>query len=256
MKVRARSRSELAAHSSSHHAGRLWRGEFARGAGAGGEGGAPGRGGGGGGGRKKSLFLSLLSGSSSETPLARPTAGTGVLIRPFCHVHTRQTRWTPPVSDDEYENEEDEKDEVDEDEEVEDMDEIYAESRFPAGFLPMRMCRWYAVTVSGAGRIIFQAVERLQFLTWAEFFFYEKQFCRCAVSHVYTFINTDKFNHFWKVRCLEQYTSWKVRVPKLEKCCISIYLFSFSVSVCVCCVCWCAWSASCLCFSLYLEQAQ
>ena len=23
------------------------------------------------------------------------------------------------------------------------MDEIYAESRFPAGFLPMRMCRWF-----------------------------------------------------------------------------------------------------------------
>ena len=31
------------------------------------------------------------------------------------------------------------------DEEVEDdgMDEIYAESRFPAGFLPKRMCRWF-----------------------------------------------------------------------------------------------------------------
>ena len=61
----------------------------------------------------------------------------------FWHVHTRQTRWTPPVSEDEVENEEDEKDEEDEDEEDEDMDEIYAESRFPAGFLPMRMCRWF-----------------------------------------------------------------------------------------------------------------
>ena len=59
--------------------------------------------------------------------------------RVYCwHVHTRQTRWTPPVSEDEVENEE-----GDEDEEDEDMDEIYAESRFPAGFLPMRMCRWF-----------------------------------------------------------------------------------------------------------------
>ena len=38
---------------------------------------------------------------------------------------------------------EDEEDEEDEDEEDEDMDEIYAESRFPAGFRPMRMCRWF-----------------------------------------------------------------------------------------------------------------
>ena len=62
----------------------------------------------------------------------------------FWHVHTRQTRWTPPVSEDEVEYEEDEEDEEDEDEEDEDMDEIYAESRFPAGFLPMRMCRWFS----------------------------------------------------------------------------------------------------------------
>ena len=59
------------------------------------------------------------------------------------HVHTRQTRWTPPVSEDEVENEEDEEDDEDEYEEDEDMDEIYAESRFPTGFLPMRMCRWF-----------------------------------------------------------------------------------------------------------------
>ena len=63
--------------------------------------------------------------------------------RVFCwHVHTRQTRWTPPVTDDEDEDEEDEEDE-DEDEEDEYTDEIYAESRFPAGFLPMRMCGWF-----------------------------------------------------------------------------------------------------------------
>ena len=63
----------------------------------------------------------------------------------FWHVHTRQTRWTPPVSDDEDEDVEVEEDEEEEDEEVEDdgMDEIYAESRFPAGFWPMRMCRWF-----------------------------------------------------------------------------------------------------------------
>ena len=56
----------------------------------------------------------------------------------YWHVHTRQTRWTPPVMDDEDEDEEDEEDED------EDMDEIYAESRFPAGFLPIRMCRWFS----------------------------------------------------------------------------------------------------------------
>ena len=58
----------------------------------------------------------------------------------YWHVNTRQTRWTPPVSDDEDEGEEDEADEEVEDE---DMDEIYAGSRFPAGFLPMRMCLWF-----------------------------------------------------------------------------------------------------------------
>ena len=62
----------------------------------------------------------------------------------YWHVHTRQTRWTPPVSDDEDDDVEVEEDE-EEDEEVEDdgMGGIYAESRFPAGFLPMRMCRWF-----------------------------------------------------------------------------------------------------------------
>ena len=53
----------------------------------------------------------------------------------YWHVHTRQTQFTPPASDDEDEDEEDEEDE--------DMDEIYAESRFPAGFRPMRMARWF-----------------------------------------------------------------------------------------------------------------
>ena len=63
----------------------------------------------------------------------------------YWHVHTRQTRWTPPVSVD--------VDEDVEDEEVEDdgMDEIYAESRFPAGFLPMRMCRWFPLRELPAG---------------------------------------------------------------------------------------------------------
>ena len=51
----------------------------------------------------------------------------------YGHVHTRQTRWTPPVTDDEDEDEEDEEDEEVEDE---DMDEIYAESRFQAGSWP------------------------------------------------------------------------------------------------------------------------
>ena len=51
----------------------------------------------------------------------------------YWHVHTRQTRWTPPVTGFGSGGEED-----DEDEEDEDMDEIYAESRFPAGF-----CWWF-----------------------------------------------------------------------------------------------------------------
>ena len=60
------------------------------------------------------IFLSLLGGSVC-----------------YWHVHTRQTRWTPPVSEDEVENEEDEEDDEVEDEEDEDMDEIYrTESRF------------------------------------------------------------------------------------------------------------------------------
>ena len=64
--------------------------------------------------------------------------------RVYCwHVHTRQTRWTPPVTDDEDEVEEDEEDEEDEEVEDEDLDEIYSESHFPAGFRPMRMCRWF-----------------------------------------------------------------------------------------------------------------
>ena len=73
----------------------------------------------------------------------------------YWHVHTRQTRWTPPVSvdvdedveDEEYEEEEDDEEEVEDD----GMDEIYAESRFPAGFLPMRMCRWFPLRELPAG---------------------------------------------------------------------------------------------------------
>ena len=61
------------------------------------------------------------------------------------HVNTRQTRWTPPVSVDLDEDVEDEEyEEEDEDEEDEDMDEACGtESRFPAGFRFMRMCRWF-----------------------------------------------------------------------------------------------------------------
>ena len=71
----------------------------------------------------------------------------------YWHVHTSQTRWTPPGSDDDDEDEEDEGDEEeeDEDEEDEDMDETYAESRFPAGFRPMRMCRWFPSGNCGQG---------------------------------------------------------------------------------------------------------
>ena len=62
------------------------------------------------------IFLSLLGGDAQMIASGRVY---------YWHVHTHQTRWTPPVSDDEDEDEEDE--EV----EDEDMDEIYGtESRF------------------------------------------------------------------------------------------------------------------------------
>ena len=59
----------------------------------------------------------------------------------YWHVHTRQTQFTPPASDDEDEDEEDEEDEEEEDEDLDELDDT--QSRFPAGFRPMRMCRWF-----------------------------------------------------------------------------------------------------------------
>ena len=56
----------------------------------------------------------------------------------YWHVHTRQTEFTPPASDDE---DEDEEDEEEEDEDLDELDDT--QSRFPAGFRPMRMCRWF-----------------------------------------------------------------------------------------------------------------
>ena len=58
----------------------------------------------------------------------------------YWHVHTRHTQFTPPGSDDEDEDEEDEEDE-EEDEDLDELDDT--QSRFPAGFRPMRMCRWF-----------------------------------------------------------------------------------------------------------------
>ena len=67
-------------------------------------------------------------------------------------VHTRQTRWTPPVTDDEDEDEEDEEGEEDEEVEDEEMDETDGtESRFTAGFRPVRMCRWFPPGTAGRG---------------------------------------------------------------------------------------------------------
>ena len=107
--------------------------------------------------------------------------------------------------------------------------------------------------------LFFKAVERLQFLTRVEFlFFMIYSFPARGLRRLHPCIEEGNIQPFWKVRGLEQYTSWKVRVPKLEKCCVSFYLFSFSVSVSVCCVwvvvvvCVCV----CPCFSLCLEQAQ
>ena len=108
--------------------------------------------------------------------------------------------------------------------------------------------------------LFFKAVELLQFLTRVELlFFYDLQFSRCAVCHVYTFVMKGTFNHFWKVRGLEQHGT----CFQAEKCCVSFCLFSFSVSVSVCCVCLCV-CLTCVvcvcvcvtCFSLCLEQAQ
>ena len=50
-------------------------------------------------------------------------------------------------------------------------------------FLEEEVLFAYAVTVSGAGRIIFKAVERLQFLTWVELlFFHDVQFSQFVMS--------------------------------------------------------------------------
>ena len=43
--------------------------------------------------------------------------------------------------------------------------------------------------------------------------FFDLQFSRCAVCDVCTCIKNGTFNHCGKVKGLEQYTSWKVRVP-------------------------------------------
>ena len=57
----------------------------------------------------------------------------------YWNVHTRQTQWQPPVlvSCDVEED--------DESEEEDDLDEMdVTQYRFPAGFMPRRMCRWHA----------------------------------------------------------------------------------------------------------------
>ena len=72
------------------------------------------------------IFLSLLGGDALRMRLAVCTVGMCTRARRDGHLQCQG-----------------EEDEEDEDEEDEDMDEICAESRFPAGFLPMRMCRWF-----------------------------------------------------------------------------------------------------------------
>ena len=58
----------------------------------------------------------------------------------------------------------------------------------------------------------FKAVERLQFFTRVELFF-KNSFAR-LVCHVHTLlIGTDLSTIFFKVKGLDQYTSWKVCVP-------------------------------------------
>ena len=59
--------------------------------------------------------------------------------------------------------------------------------------------------------IFFKAVEGLQFLTWADFFSYTV-FALCGLSCLYLYKEWNT-QPLWKVKGLEQYTSWKVRVP-------------------------------------------
>ena len=71
----------------------------------------------------------------------------------------------------------------------------------------------YAVAVSGARRIIFQAVERLQFLTRAELLFFDLQFLSPGSVMSRLFCQEGNFQPLWKVKNLGQYTSRMVRVP-------------------------------------------
>ena len=66
----------------------------------------------------------------------------------------------------------------------------------------------------------FFAVERLEFLTWAEFLFFDyTDFPAWFVTSTLCYLEGNVLP-LWKVKGLEQYTSWKVRVPEcflLEK---------------------------------------
>ena len=70
----------------------------------------------------------------------------------------------------------------------------------------------YAVTVSGACRIIFKAVEGLQFMTRAELFFLYTVSPPCGLSCQH-FHQEGKIQPLWKVKGFFNRTSRKVRVP-------------------------------------------
>ena len=83
----------------------------------------------------------------------------------------------------------------------------------------------------------FLAVERLQFLTRAELLFFDIQFCRCAVSHVYTFIKTDKFNHFGRSDAWNSTHHGRYVFPSVRSAAsLSISSLSLCLSPCVVCV--------------------
>ena len=67
--------------------------------------------------------------------------------------------------------------------------------------------------------------------------FYDIQFCRCAVSHVYTFIKTDKFNHFGRSDAWNSTHHGRYVFPSLKSAAsLSISSLSLCLSPCVVCV--------------------
>ena len=93
----------------------------------------------------------------------------------------------------------------------------------------------YAVTVSGAGRIIFQAVERLQFLTRVELLFFMIYSFPVVPFVMSTLIKKESFNHCGRSETWNSTHHGRYVFPSLRRCCVSVsslFLYlSFSVSL-------------------------